>query len=69
MESNPEHARAFGEGSDARLRGLGMAACPYPPSHTCREFWILGYRHIAAWWGIEAKWPIRALPEVHKQAG
>lgn len=56
-------SRAFGEGSDARLAGKPLTACPYPPGDQM-NYWVLGWRHLAREWGLDAKWPVRELPRV-----
>ena len=69
MPESRECARAFGEGSDARLRGETMFANPYEHGTPCRAFWLRGWRHVADEWGEDARWPVRGLPGVGREAG
>lgn len=55
----------FNQGSDARLKGLPLSANPYPWSERLRwRFWMRGWRHVHAFWGCGALWPVKPLPDL-----
>lgn len=60
------NAEAFNAGCDARLAGKPLSANPY---RRCDENdkninWRMGWNHVDSWWGEDATWPYRCLPEV-----
>jgi hypothetical protein len=59
-------ARAFGRGSDARLAGLPLAACPHDPlwQRPLAEAWRRGWLDVDRYWAQDALWPHRDLPGV-----
>jgi ribosome modulation factor len=60
-------AMAFNAGSDARIAGQPITACPYDATGRVnqeRELWKAGWRSVHREWGLDAKWPVRALPAV-----
>ena len=60
-----ESARAFNRGSDARLAGRPLSANPYPATpEDGRQWqnWRYGWQHADASWGLDAKWPVKELP-------
>lgn len=62
-----ESARAFGEGSDARIRGLGLEANPYSNTDKMlRVNWKLGWHDVAYHFGlwVKGRWPVKELPLV-----
>jgi hypothetical protein len=59
-------ARAFGAGSDARLAGLPLSACPHDPlwERALSEAWRRGWWDVDAHWAADALWPHPDLPRV-----
>ena len=56
-------ARAFGAGSDARIAGLPLRACPYRDDFL-GSAWRLGWWDVHRLWARDALWPHMDLPEV-----
>ena len=53
----------FGEGSDARIRGEGLSACPY--TAPMRKWWKEGWIDAHMNWGAGARpQHTRPLPEI-----
>jgi hypothetical protein len=61
-------ATAFDVGCDARLAGKPEAVNPYRPGSS--EFYAFksGYRSVELTWGLDARWPVKPLPEVVSDA-
>lgn len=62
MLTNPPLTRAacFNQGSDARINGRAEDTNPYRPG-PCAAAWRHGWRHAARLFGLEARWPYRAM--------
>lgn len=60
-------ARAFNEGSDARLMGISQKACYYKHDKVLKTYWMLGWSDVENNYGQEAKWPVQPLREIPKQ--
>ena len=59
--------KAFNEGCDARLRGEPITANPHKHvggNDDLSAQWARGWKEVHQFYGIEAKWPIAALPRV-----
>lgn len=63
---NNHAAKAFNEGSDARLAGWPPEDNPYPIHTVEREAWRLGWQDVDKHWGMAAKQPVKRLPPVQK---
>jgi ribosome modulation factor len=59
-------ARAFGRGCDARLTGLPLSACPYPPGEDMAAAWTRGWWDVERYWSHDALWPHLDLPPVRE---
>jgi hypothetical protein len=65
-------AKSFGEGSDARIKGLSSKHNPYssgdknPDVHTCWLNWQSGWWHCNKFWGssVEGRWTYQPLREI-----
>jgi hypothetical protein len=63
-------ARAFNEGSDARLAGIHPQDNPYPHNNTGESFgdahrnWERGWWHVQTEWGTESRELVRPLPTI-----
>lgn len=57
-------ARAFGEGSDARLAGRPASSNPYPTSGAEHYSWMWGWEDVAGHWGEATRSWVRPLPPV-----
>ncbi len=59
---------AFNRGSDDRIAGLSLSACPYDATLQDNECtsWRRGWRNANRWWAddVGGRWPVRELPEV-----
>lgn len=73
MHASTKHMqRAFGLGADARLAGQPRSACPYRGQRGRRGaaaeelalHWWQGWDSVDREFGVEAKWPVKALPAV-----
>ena len=66
---DPETAAAFSKGSDARIAGLPLVACPFPSSAAARA-WRSGYKDVQNHWGdpqwVRGRWPVMALPRIRR---
>lgn len=60
-------AAAFNAGCDARLAGKPQSSCPAKGDSWELRQWVTGYDHVDRFWGIDAKWPVRRLPEVESE--
>lgn len=60
-------ARAFNEGSDARLMGISQQACFYKHDKNLKTYWNLGWDDCDKFWSTEAKWPTQPLKEIPRQ--
>ena len=58
-----EHARAFNEGCDARIRGEPCTR-PRKTEQTVANYFVAGWHHVNNNWGIESKIPVKPLPPV-----
>lgn len=58
---------AFNDGCDYRLAGVPIKDNPYADSDHSAA-WLSGWRHTNSNWGKDARWPIRPLPLVLKEA-
>lgn len=60
-------ASAFGQGSDARLAGLPLSACPYRSAdgYSC-VYWKMGWWDVNDFWANQARWIHRKLPPVRE---
>lgn len=66
---DPELARAFGQGSNARIAGRPLTANPHAWSEmAARKAWSEGWLHCEAMWGIAAVRCVRPLPPVKMEA-
>ena len=60
---------AFNLGSDARLRGVSPTRNPFFGVNEYQALhWEMGWTHCNRFWGIDAKWPVRGLPQVRDEA-
>lgn len=57
-------ARAFNAGSDARIAGLPVRACPFIGAGHEATYWRAGYDDVSDHWGHWARWPVKRLPRV-----
>lgn len=57
-------AIAFNKGSDARLRGEPVTACPYSWDESQSTAWRAGFLSVDKHWGIDARWPVKPLVPV-----
>jgi ribosome modulation factor len=67
MRESDRIAKAFGQGSDARLAGLTLDANPYRYCYNrLIRAWRSGWYDVEDCWGylVRGRWPIRQLPEV-----
>jgi hypothetical protein len=65
---NADISKAFGEGSDARIRGEPLSSNPYSSEFTHEsKAWKRGWHDIDIAFGSEARWPVRNLPDVRKK--
>jgi len=46
--------RAFNLGSDARLDGLLLNDCPFPPGGTPWSYWRAGWEDVETHWAIDS---------------
>lgn len=56
-EQSAENARLFSMGCDARLRGERLR-------EDAPLMFRQGWTDVEKFWGLKAKWPVLALPEV-----
>ena len=56
--------RCFNEGSDARLRGEPLTACPYYGSDQ-RDYYRMGWMDVEMNWGEKSMYPVKPLPKVN----
>ena len=60
----PEVVRAFNLGSDARIAGLPLTACPYPSAVEAKA-WRSGFHDAEDHWGdkdwVRGRWHVRPL--------
>lgn len=62
-----EYARAFNQGSDARISGLPVSSNPTPVSFNqpVHVAWKLGWDHVDRYWACDAlNWAVLPLPRV-----
>lgn len=57
-------ARAFNEGSDARLKGIPLREQQLTGLLQFDRYWRMGWHHVDLSWGSGARWSVKALPEV-----
>jgi len=58
-----DNAKCFNDGSDARLMGLPLEDCPYLINFEI-YLWSEGWHNVDKFWGKDARWPVRPLPEL-----
>lgn len=56
--------RAFGEGCQARLLGLGRDSCPYMDKSGLRLYWVSGWTeaHLHYAEDVNGRWEYKPLP-------
>lgn len=60
-----EMAKAFNEGCEARISGIPKERNnPYLAASQEWSSWRRGWDDVNRYWGKDAKWPIKPLPEV-----
>jgi len=60
----PDQAHAFGQGSDARIKGEPIPKATKDQKDTDFFAFCRGWEHAAKFWGIDANWPVKPLPPV-----
>jgi ribosome modulation factor len=53
----PTRQRCFNQGSDARLAGDPIEACPFPPGDPAWAHWCEGWRHVDQHWAVDNGYP------------
>lgn len=64
MHFNDQRAKAFNEGSDARIRGRLVIDNPYGGDVELGNQWRAGWWDVEKYWGAWAKKPVAPLPKV-----
>ena len=66
MMSDEDLAKAFNQGSDARIAGVPLKENRYEPATLTRDYWKKGWCHANEHWGTGCKRnrPARELPAV-----
>jgi ribosome modulation factor len=57
-------ARAFNEGSDARITGISFDSCWYKSEQQLKDYWQLGWQDVDKFFGRDAKWSFTPLPKI-----
>lgn len=58
---------AFNQGADARIAGKIPETNPYMVLSSSWYCWVRGWDHCHKKWGVDAKWPVKVLPEVGRR--